>query len=178
MDINPGSTLTSTSEQLAAGTYYVVDPTPAFSGGAVALLQTFAVAGQPRKDDDTGAAARVTMTPADRFQLSGHVPAQGRIVVDNDANTIHFMDLVPVAKGTTDAQLQAFFDSFGPTGPTLPDPEIGPPVAGESVLSPGTQAVLGLDVPAGDYALECFIADDTTGMPHAFMGMHLIIHVR
>ncbi len=46
------------------------------------------------------------------------------------------------------------------------------------VLSPGTQAVFrSSSLKKGTYDLECFIADDVTGMPHAFMGMHRIVTI-
>jgi hypothetical protein len=44
-----------------------------------------------------------------------------------------------------------------------------------TVTSPGVTLQLTYDLPAGTYVLTCFIADDVTGMPHAFMGMHKVI---
>ena len=44
------------------------------------------------------------------------------------------------------------------------------------VLSPGRDEIFdsALLTP-GTYDLECYIADDQTGMPHFFMGMHKIV---
>jgi hypothetical protein len=33
-------------------------------------------------------------------------------------------------------------------------------------------------LPRGTYVLMCFVADDMTGIPHALMGMHLVIELR
>jgi hypothetical protein len=177
VDITPGATLTSTSDHLAPGSYYLTDPSAAYApGGHLSVLETLRLEPGPDRDTFRPSTARITMTKEDRFRLTGRLKADGTVAIDNDVNTIHLVDLVPVATGTTDSQLQAFFDSFGPTGPTLPDPETGPGI-GESIVSPHTSQTLRYHLPAGDYALECFIADDITGMPHAFMGMHYIVHI-
>jgi hypothetical protein len=178
VDLNPGTTAESTSLWVTPGTYYAIDPSAGFTpGGTVSVLQTLTVA-EWGPEHHAPYSGRVTITKSDRFVLDGRFNQSGTVFVYNDGDSIHFMDLVPVKPGTTDAQLQKFFDSFGPGGPTLPDPETGPPVLGESVASPhSSQALSYSNVPPGSYALECFIADAQTGMPHAFMGMHLIIHV-
>ena len=43
------------------------------------------------------------------------------------------------------------------------------------MLSPGREARLTYHLPAGTYVLLCFVADDVTRMPHAFMGMHKVV---
>lgn len=116
--------------------------------------------------------ASVSLTSSDRFQVRGELHASGSILVQNVADTIHFMDLIPVKAGTTDAQVQAFFDSGAHTRP--PFARNGPSFTME-VLSPGRDLVLHYSLPRGSYVLACFIADDVTGMPHAFMGMHKVI---
>jgi hypothetical protein len=44
-------------------------------------------------------------------------------------------------------------------------------------VSPGHQSLLSYNLPKGTYLLQCFVADSVTGIPHTFMGMHLIVHV-
>ena len=34
------------------------------------------------------------------------------------------------------------------------------------------------NLPKGTYVLMCFVADDMTGIPHAFMGMHKVIKLK
>jgi hypothetical protein len=49
---------------------------------------------------------------------------------------------------------------------------------GSDAVSPGHASVLSLNLPKGTYLLQCFVADDVTGIPHAFMGMHLVVNIR
>ena len=51
------------------------------------------------------------------------------------------------------------------------------PAMGTDVLTPGTSMKLTYRLHRGTYVLMCFIADDKTGMPHAFMGMHKVVHL-
>jgi hypothetical protein len=43
--------------------------------------------------------------------------------------------------------------------------------------APGRAAVLDVTVPSGTYALLDYIPDTTSGMPHAFGGMHAVVTV-
>src|SRR3954465_5936332 len=88
---------------------------------------------------------------------------------------LHFMALMRVRTGTLDSQVQKYFDS-GTQGPP-PFAQKGPGV-GMGVQSPGRQARLTHDVPAGTYVMLCLVGDDKTGMPHAFMGMHRVVTLK
>jgi hypothetical protein len=119
--------------------------------------------------------ATVKLTSDDRFDGPDVLPAAGSITVRNVSDTIHFMDVSPVKPGTTDDDIQRFFQSdnrdqppFALDGPSI---EMG-------VLSPGGRADIGYNLPAGTYVLECFVSDDQTGMPHALMGMHKVVTLR
>jgi hypothetical protein len=111
----------------------------------------------------------------DRYVTPATLPAGGTVRVSNVSDTPHFMQLMRVRKGTTDGQVQKYFDS-GAQGPP-PFAEKGPGV-GMGVQSPGRSAFLTYDVPAGTYVMLCFVADDKTGMPHAFMGMHHVVTLK
>jgi hypothetical protein len=37
---------------------------------------------------------------------------------------------------------------------------------------------IGRHLAPGTYVLQCFVADDVTGMPHAIMGMHKVVTLR
>ena len=119
--------------------------------------------------------ATVKLTSSDRFVTPGTLAAKGTVRVRNVSDTLHFMALMRVKKGTTDAQVQKYFAS-GAQGPP-PFAQPGPGV-GMGVLSPGRQARLTYDVPAGTYVMLCFVADDKTGMPHALMGMHHVVTLK
>ncbi|GAA1990413.1 hypothetical protein [Kitasatospora viridis] len=112
-----------------------------------------------------------------RFQTEAVDDANGGIFVHNAADELHEMQIQPVAPGTTDDQVQAYFDALLNNTPPPPPPFTGVPV-GLSVISPGHDAVIHIDkLPPGDYVLLCFVPDDQTGLPHAFEGMHKVVHL-
>jgi hypothetical protein len=170
-DVAPGYPAIVT-EQLSAGHYYLMDlGNPPVQGSPV--FTTFTVRGSGRVHSDGESEGPVVeLTSADRFNSPDTLPASGTITVKNVADTIHFMSISPVLKGTTDAEIQAFFGS-PPAGP--PSFFVDGPSVGMDVLSPGRQLELTYKLPAGTYVLTCFIADDVTGMPHAVMGMHKVV---
>lgn len=177
VSVDPGQHATFSTVALRPGRYYGVDTSTIQGPGQLPkVLGSVVVAGQPRRSADPDARAVIAETSGDRFVASSKtLPARGTVEFRNTSDTIHFVSFSPVAKGTTDAEVQAYFDS---------DTQDPPPFAGQGpsltaeVLSPGVSEKLGYQLPAGDYVLLCFIADDMTGMPHAVMGMHLVVHLR
>ncbi|MGI8696536.1 MAG: hypothetical protein ACR2JQ_07785 [Mycobacteriales bacterium] len=164
----------SVTATLKAGTYYVTN----FSGAT----RTLTVAGSRVPASMPTADKIVTMfnnnAGDSRFYPTGTAfPRSGNVWVRNDTDELHFMSITRVKPGTTDASLQHQFDLILAGKNPGPDPEIGP-AAGIDVLSPGNQELLSYSLPAGTYVLICFIPDDTTGLPHAFMGMHKVITLR
>jgi hypothetical protein len=119
---------------------------------------------------------------ADTITLHGHMWARGTIKVRNNGDSVHLLQMNKVADGVTDAQVQAEYDTLMMGGTPTSDPAglNSPPTpgTGSDAVSPGHASLLSYSLPTGTYLLQCFIADDTTGIPHAFMGMHLIVHVR
>jgi hypothetical protein len=82
---------------------------------------------------------------------------------------------IPIVPGTTDATIQTLLTSNS----SAPPPQILGPGFSAGILSPGTQEVVSsASLTPGSYVLVCFIADDVTGMPHALMGMHLVVTVK
>lgn len=180
-DVQPGTPATATVN-LEEGTYYAFDVnTGPPTASSVVRLRVLDDRDEDRRRAerdggfDFGRAdhlARVSLTSTDRFVVRGHLPARGSVLVRNVADTIHFMALQPVKAGTTDQQIQAYFDSGSQDPPPFALP--GPGVAMD-VLSPGQQLILSYSLPKGTYVLLCFVADDVTGMPHALMGMHKVV---
>jgi hypothetical protein len=80
------------------------------------------------------------------------------------------MAVLPVKPGTTDAQFEALLQSGSP-------PLLGGPKVGNDLVSPGKSILVSYNLPPGTYVLLelPFVADPTTGVPHAFMGMHKIV---
>ena len=162
------------TQYLKTGSYYVIDlgRYPAVALHVTALTVRWAGATHHRPP---AYGATVRLTSSDRFVTPATLAAKGTVRVRNTSDTLHFMALMRVKKGTTDAQVQKYFDS-GAQGPP-PFAQQGPSV-GMGVQSPGRQARLTYDLPAGTYVMLCFVADDKTGMPHALMGMHRVVTLR
>jgi hypothetical protein len=118
---------------------------------------------------------------SDTITLRGHMPPKGTIRVRNNGDGIHLLQISKVADGVTDAQVQAEYDLLLSGGMPTSDPAglNSPPTAatGSDAVSPGHASLLSYDLPKGTYLLQCFVADDMTGLPHTFMGMHLIVHI-
>jgi hypothetical protein len=117
----------------------------------------------------------------DTITLRGHMWARGTIKVRNNSDSVHLLQMYKVANGVTDAQVQAEYMTIMSGGTPTSDPAglNSPPTAGtgSDAVSPGHYSLLSYNLPKGTYLLQCFVADDVTGVPHAFMGMHLIVHV-
>lgn len=174
-DVSParGTLVTRT---LRPGTYYLIDlGTPPTDGPpAVTTLTVKAHSGYRPAVAGRRVSATVKMTSRDTFKVSGSLPARGTIRVANVSDTLHFMSLERVKKGTTDKQVQQAFaaDASGPPPWALSGPEMG-----TDVLTPGQALNLSYRLHPGTYVLVCFVADDKSGMPHAFMGMHKVVHL-
>ena len=159
---------------LRAGSYHLWDLGNAASGGPLPVPVTLTVKAGGTSQSLHGSVS-VAATSADRFIAPGTWPHQGTYLFHNVADTIHFMQILPVKPGTTDKQIQAFFNSHS----TAPPPFFAAgPSGGNDVVSPGRTIQVAYNLPKGTYVLMCFVADDMTGIPHAFMGMHKVIKLK
>jgi hypothetical protein len=177
-NLNLASQSENITETLYAGTYDLVD-----LGGQSAgppQIVPIHVTGTPSRSAPwpaIGATILVGNGSSDRFKISGPIPAGSNILIRNtaDGQTIHFTQFIPIVPGTTDATIQTVLNSNSNAAP----PQILGPGLSAGILSPGTQEVVSsASLTPGTYVLVCFIADDVTGMPHALMGMHLVVTVR
>lgn len=163
------------TETLRPGTYYLADSgTPPASG--VPSLTTLTVRGDGSEtggDGDRSSRLTVTATMADRFVAPKTWPHEGTLTFENVSDTLHFMAIQRVQPGTKDEDVQAYLDSGAQTPP--PFALLDRPSGGIDVVSPDVSLRLTYDLPAGTYVLLCFVADETTGMPHAVMGMHKVV---
>lgn len=161
------------TEWLSAGTYYLFDINTAMAGGPPPVT-TLRVTGHDSRGPDSlrGGYRTIKLTSSDSFISPKVLPADGTVRIQNVSDTIHMVQFAPALPGTTDAQVQAYFDGGAQGVP--PFAANGPTITME-VQSPGRQADFSYDLPSGTYVLLCFIADGQTGMPHAFMGMHKVV---
>lgn len=177
-DTLPGRSVRDTIVLPRHGTYYITNVTP--NGTAVSLgrLKVRGHADEVRVPDYS---ATVTLGQGshDVISVSRHLPEWGTIRVRNNGDMIHLLQITPVAKGVTDAQVQAEYNKIlagkkptsDPAGLNTPPSRL----VGSDAVSPGHTAYLTYSLPAGTYLLQCFVPDTTTGLPHTFMGMHKVV---
>jgi hypothetical protein len=169
-DVSVGTPVTITAN-LTPGNYYLMDLAN-FQGGAGPALTPLKVTPGGSRGPLHGDVS-VQATGSDRFVAPSSWPHKGSYVFANtDPESIHFMELQPVKPGTTDAQVQTYFDSHSQSPPPFALPG---PTAGNDIVTPGVTIRVAYNLPAGTYVLLCFVADAQTGMPHALMGMHKVI---
>jgi len=162
---------------LQPGTYYLMDLANPPKGGppTVSTLTVGSNRTSFEQDSDLHSQVSVQATSADRFIAPSSWPSRGTYTFTNTSDTLHFMTMMPVKPGTTDAQVQAAF-SAPPSAQQGPPPfALMGPSGGNDVVSPGRSLQVSYNLPPGTYVLLCFIPDDKTGMPHAVMGMHKVI---
>jgi hypothetical protein len=157
------------------GTFLLNEP------GTYALFNDSSAPRDPRRLTVGAAAGPQTMPTTDatvvaltkrRFGGDKVLPAHGTITFQNNSTeSPHFLEIQHVKEGTTRKQVIRALQSNGP-GPFLPGD------ASSDVVSYGHAMTLKLHLPAGEYALMCFFPDPRTGMPHAFMGMVNIVHLK
>ena len=163
-------------------TYYVVNT----SGTRAAVVATFRARGAVARLGKPGTSSTIHLgnkAGADVITLSGrqHLPTRGTIRIANEGGGIHTMVMNKVANNVTDAMVQAEFNTIMAGKQPTQDPagfsNPSAPSVGVDALSQHHVDRLSYTLPKGTYLVLCFIADDHTGIPHAFMGMHKIVHV-
>lgn len=170
---------TDTNVELPAGRVYAVDTNAIFALAAAkqdptrAPRKLLTIAGAPYQSQLPRISSTISMTSADKFEVTSTNLGSGNYLIRNVSDTLHFAVFQPVKPGTTDADVtRAANGEASAPDPTLPG-KVG---VNSDVLSPGRNEIFdsALLTP-GTYDLECFIADDHTGMPHFSMGMHKIV---
>ena len=102
------------------------------------------------------------------------LPHEGWTRFNDESDQPHMLILQQVKPGTTNAQVQRFASSMGRKGGGF----FLNASDGAGVISPGSPGPTILwhyNLPKGRYLLQCFWPDDTTGMPHFFMGMWKLV---
>jgi hypothetical protein len=113
------------------------------------------------------------------YRLAAALPAHGTITIRNAGKQPHRLNLIPVKRGTTRAQLAAYIRKTGGND-NAPAPTFALKGAqlGTSDISPNRQMQLTYDLPAGEYAILDFDHDMTTGRPDTLEGMYAVVTLR
>lgn len=113
---------------------------------------------------DAGSEMRLTLTDDDCTYEGDETPAVGMFTFEVENQTVYFgaFALAAIAEGSTIDDLEPFLEKarqqFQRSG-TLPDPPAFYSQVVRSGVASGTSSLLPADVPAGTYALMCFIDD-------------------
>lgn len=165
------STLRGTIVLPKAGKYVMYNDTT----GLPSRPRTVTVTGPAVKRATPHSTATVIATSAKRWAGSKTLPARGTITVKNKStNSPHFLDLQRVKPGTTRKQVIAFLD----TGSQAVPPFALNSGISTDVIGEGQAETLTYHLPKGEYVEMCFFPDLQTGIPHAFMGMVRIVHMK
>jgi hypothetical protein len=166
----------SVTVALQPGTYYFFDLNDFFVPFSPPRLHTLQAVGHfhwahlPR----VSAVITATMSGDDPvFVAPTHLDANGTFLVIVTADEIHEAVLRPVRAGITDDYISTYYDAVVAGTPRPQTPWTGRQF-GLQAMSPGRIAFLHMDLPAGDYALICFVPSDESGLPHGYIGMHQV----
>jgi hypothetical protein len=157
---------------LAAGTYYIAD-LHNLPGAAV----SFSVSGSSSEQlQPTNQYIRETGSgTTEHFVVTGATgsPAlyRGCVRVANQTTQLHFAGFAQVVSGTTDAQVQAFYNGTGS------DPTVQSGTVSFGTLSANQSVNLNLQLAPATYNVASFIPDDQTGTAQAVLGMHKVFTV-
>jgi hypothetical protein len=89
--------------------------------------------------------------------------------VVNDGKQAHEMDVAQLPDGVDIADIVAWHDHPLSIPEPFPRPQVD--IAGTTTIAPGVKARIRLDLPAGRYALLCFLHDAASGTSHLHEGM-------
>jgi hypothetical protein len=103
------------------------------------------------------------------FEFKGLKAGHNEVRFENTGEQLHHALLFPIARGKTIKDVEeAFAAEEEPEGPPPVDFEKG---VGTTVIDGGIAQNISIDLPAGSYAVVCFLSDRKGGKSHAEEGM-------
>jgi len=177
--VKPGQTGTAT-QNLAPGKYVVTDEEGGEGDGPSnaerGATGEFTVTGKAVDAELPSVPATITTTDkGDKdygFALKGLKAGTNQVRFENTGEQLHHALIFPYTEGATLADVKKFVSEGGSGGPPP-----GPPPfdftkgVGTTVIDGGIAQNVELDLPAGKYAVLCFIQDRKGGKPHVAKGM-------
>lgn len=151
---------------LGAGNYFVIDQ----EGAGVTQLT---VHGTKVKRTAPPAHGASIITYTYGFDTTGRLPHDGWIRTTNKADQPHFIVAQRVKQGTTHRQVARFIRSGAQGNPSWAMKAN----SGLGVISPTKTGLWKLDLPKGEYLLQCFWPDRMDGAPHFFHGMWQLVQL-
>jgi hypothetical protein len=176
--VKPGATGTAT-QNLAPGRYVIWDDEGGDDEGekgndALGAKGEFTVTGDASDAALPKVAATVTATDSGTdtkdktygFEFKGLKAGTNQVRFENTGDQLHHALFFPIIGNKTIAQVEKAFASQ--SGPPPVDFEKG---VGTTVIDGGIAQNISLDLPAGRYAVICFLSDRKGGKSHAEQGM-------
>ncbi|HEV2061058.1 MAG TPA: hypothetical protein VGR11_17030 [Solirubrobacteraceae bacterium] len=179
--VKPGETA-SVTQVLAPGRYAITDDETAGADGEGptnaerGAKGEFTVTGPA--SDATLPAQPATLTASDTgegddkqysFAFKGLKAGTNQVRFENTGQELHHAIMFAINQGKTIEDVTAVFTSDGP--PKGPPPVNFDKTIGTQVIDGGIAQNIELDLPAGRYAVVCFIQDRKGGKPHVANGM-------
>jgi hypothetical protein len=153
------------------GTYVVYDD----SHGLPRHPERFEISGSVGPQHLPPSGGTITARTDRRFGGDDVLPAKGNIkFVNRSTQSPHFLALNHVKEGTTRKDVMDYFESGAEGEPSFALKG----EAGTDVLGYGEKQNLHVNLPPGQYVELCFFLDPDEGMPHAFMGMIRMVHLK
>ena len=175
--VAPGQTVRATVElepDTEYGFFCTESTEPEEEGGEAVSHAAHGMKGTFTTGDDSGAEmpeATATVVASEyTFEMDGFTAGANTVKVTNGGEHLHHVLWLPIAEGKTFEDAKAALTSEQePEGPPPVDFEKGVFTA---VFGHGDSGIVEVDLPAGDYAVICFMPDQgTAGPPHVAKGM-------
>ena len=174
--VKPGQTATAT-QVLAPGKYAIWDDEGGMDDGPsnseLGAKGEFTVTGPATDAQLPERPAKVTATDDGKdeygFEFSGLKAGTNDVRFENTGEELHHALFFPLREGVTLEQATKAFESEEP--PQGPPPVDFAKGVGTSVIDGDIAQNIKLDLPAGRYAVVCFISDREGGKPHVAQGM-------
>ena len=161
------------SQNLAPGTYHLIDYKEVGRPGLAAKVHELRVSGR-WSGPATSASAQVVMystVDGTRFAAPASLGAGEPLRVTNLSRQLNEAILMPLRDGLDAEDVREWFGDMGGAYPFTGGP------SGMVVLSPGLTRVVDLDLPAGRYALVSWAHDYETGEFHTARGMAAVVEI-
>lgn len=178
--VEPGAT-GSASQVLVPGRYVLVDDQEgegedAKTHAELGAVGDFTVTGERARVGLPPVPATITATDVEQdgektygFRLEGLRAGTNRVHFQNTGAELHHALFLPLRKGATLAQAEQLLTSS--RTPSGPPPVDFSKIVGTKVIDAGIEQNITLDLPAGRYAVVCFVSDREGGKSHVEKGM-------
>jgi hypothetical protein len=162
---------------LCEGTYYFFDFNQVFVPNAKITYHRLEVEGRFKGRIPAHGAEidQVETKAGPRFVAPKVMDPADLILVRNKADEFHEAMFQRVKPGVDNAQLTKFFNAIKNGQNPGFNPFAENASRGAAPISPGRIELIRFHAKRAHYALLCFIPDNQSGIPHAFLGMHAVV---